>query len=512
MSFMLQRQSEKWRKTMTSFNEFYEQIGFSKYPFRDKTAEKEDASNLFIAPPDYSILKDTYDSGETAIIAGNRGTGKTIILLNIKANASSIKSVSYIGNYESISLSNNLLDFYSLILQSIISETLIYLSKHKKALKNLNKDDKVFLSFLIMKYADSITNSGLISKIEDVQLNTIKKILNKISVPLTTLLNYGTTAAANFGNELLNRNFGAYLPSVDKGKICKIIPDIHFDVEDDFRSVNISYALLEKALLLVKKILNSTPIVILDKFDEDFRLDNDADLTANFIKELVCDNKLLHNKNIQLFVSVWEIPFSNLLSNFRKSKHTVFNIRWTKAELENVLNHRLSVYSDKKIVDYKSLFTIDISDTLYEQMFTLSNMNPRDLWGIFDSFFREQYKIDSQCKKISSTAFENALVSFVKDFNFYEYYPRKKDARKNTNDVYSYIRHLLQLNNTDEFTQEELRTAASTGGSTTNYITGMVNIGLIKKTDDKRPGGAIIYKVHDPKISFAIFKQIDIEH
>jgi hypothetical protein len=496
---------------MASFHEFYKQMGFQKYPFRDRTAEKEDISDLFIAPPDYSVLKDTYDSGETAIISGNRGVGKTIILLKIKADSPKT-IVSYIGNYESVHLTDNLLDFYSLILQNTISKTLIYLSNHKNALNKLSKDDKVFLSFLIMKYADSLTNNGLASKIENVQLSAIKKFVNKISIPLTTLLNYGTTAVANFGSELLNRHFSGYLPAVNEGKICKIIPDIHFDVDDDFKSVSISYSLLGKALLLIEKILGATPIVILDKFDEDIRLENDADSTADFIKELVCDNKLLLNKNIQLFMSVWEIPFLSLSSNFRQSKHTVFNIHWNRSELEDVLNRRLSIYSDKKICDYRSLFANDVSDELIDQMFTLSNMNPRDLWEVFDSIFKEQHKIDSECKELCATALENGLVSFVKSFSFYEYYPKKKDARKNTNDVYSYIRHLLRLNNTDEFTQDELREAASTGGSTTNYITGMVNIGLVKKTDNKRPGGSVIYKVHDPKISFAILRKIDIEH
>lgn len=497
---------------MDSFKHFYEQMGFDRYPFRDRTAEKEDTSNLFIAPPNYSVLRDAFDSGETAIISGNRGTGKTIILQNIKDDSLRNTIVAYIGNYESVCLTDNLLDFYSLILQNTISETLIYLSKHKNALKKLNKDDKLFLSFLIKKYADSLTNNGLASKIEKVQLSPIKRFVNKISSPLTTLLNFGTTVAANFGSELLNSHFSRYLPPINSGEILKIIPDINFKVDNDFKSVSISYSLLEKALLLMKKILDKTPMVILDKFDEDTRLENDADSTANFIKELICDNKLLLNKNIQLFISVWEIPFLSLLPNFRQSKHTVFNIHWNRSELEGVLNRRLSIYSNNRINEYKSLLGNDVSDGLIDQMFTLSNMNPRDLWGIFDSIFKEQHKIDSQCKVLCASSFENGFVNFVKNFNLYEYYPKKKNARRTTNDVYSYISHLLQLNGTDEFTQEELRNAASTGGSTTNYITGMVNIGLVKKTDSKRPGGAVIYKVNDPKISYAILKKIDIQH
>lgn len=497
---------------VTSFNEFYKHIGFEKYPFIDRTAEKEDTTSLFISPPNYSILKDAFDSGKTAIISGNRGTGKTIILLEIQKKELSKRVISYIENYESISLTNNILDFYSLILKSIIAETLVYLSKHKSSFKKLNKEDKIFLSFLIMKYADSYTNDGLYSKIENVQLSLIKRIANRVSMPITTLLNYGTTAVVNFGNDLINQHFSRYLPPVNAGEIRKIIPDIHFNVANDFKSVSISYSLLDKSLELISRMLGKSPIVIFDKFDEDIRLENDADLTSNFIKDLVCDNNLLLNKYVQLFISVWEIPFFNLSSLFRRSKHTVFDIRWNKSELEQVLNRRLFVYSGKAICDYNTLFSDNVSDVLKEQIFVLSNMNPRGLWEIFDSIFIEQHKIDCESKLLCALAVKRGLINFVNNFEFYEYYPKKKGARKDTNDVYSYITHLLKLKDTDEFTAQELRESASTGGSTGNYITGMVNMGLVKKTNGKRAGGAVIYKVHDPKISFAISEKLDITH
>ena len=113
---------------------------------------------------------------------------------------------------------------------------------------------------------------------------------------------------------------------------------------------------------------------------------------------------------------------------------------------------------------------------------------------------------------ISRRALIDGLHNFVENFQFYEYYPRKKNAQKNTNDIYSYINYLLKLPKVNEFTNGELRDAASTGGSTTNYITGMMNIGLVKKTDKKRAGGAVIYQISDPKVSYAIFHEIDIQH
>jgi hypothetical protein len=495
-----------------SFSDFYQNVGLESYPFRDRTAEKEDITKLFIKPLDYSLLEDTLSSDQTALICGDRGSGKTIMLSDLKSKVSSDKLVCFVDKYEGVPLKDNIFSFYSLILQSITKNLLIYLASNRKVLKKASKDDKVFLSFLIMKYGDSITDDQLYSRIEGVQLNGLQKFVNKVSLPLTLLLNYGTTVMTNFGNELLTKYFGAYLPPINEGSIRKIFPDIHFTIANEFKSVKISYSLLDRSLLLIKNLMGSIPLVLIDKLDEDIRLENDADIIAIFIKELICDNNLLLNHNIQLFISVWKIPFSYLRAIFRHSKHYVYDIDWDQNQLEIVLNQRLRVYSNNNICEYHNLFTSDVSSNDIENIFLLSNSNPRDLWGIFDAIFTAQYSIDSNSKLLCKQAVNSGLHNFVKNFEFYEYYPRRKDAQKNTNDVYSYINYLLKLEDTDEFTNNELREAASTGGSTTNYITGMMNIGLVIKTDNKRAGGAIIYKIKDPKVSYAIFNDIDIIH
>ncbi|MBU3098954.1 MULTISPECIES: P-loop ATPase, Sll1717 family [Clostridium] len=495
-----------------TFTKFYQNIGFDSYPFRDRTAEKEDITKLFIKPLDYSSLEDILLSNQTAVICGNRGSGKTIILSDLKSKVPSNKLVCFIDNYEAIPLNNNLHDFYSLILQSITKNLLIHLDSNKKTLKKASRDDKIFLSFLIMKYSDSITGDQINLKIGNVQLNCLKRLVNKFTLPLTTLLNYGTTAMTNFGNELLTQKFGAYLPSISEGTVRKIFPNIHFTIANEFKSVEISYSLFDRSLQLIKSVMGSIPLVLIDKLDEDIRLENDAEAIANLIKELVCDNNLLLNSNIQLFIAVWQIPFSYLSALFRRSKHYVYDIVWNQQQLEIVLNRRLSVYSNNKISKYNNLFCPDVATDEIKNIFILSNSNPRDLWNIFNEIFKAQYSIDNNSKTLCKQAVINGLHHFVEHFEFYEYYPKKKDAQKNTNNVYSYINHLLKLDDTDEFTNEELRQAASTGGSTTNYISGMMNIGLIKKTDNKRAGGAVIYKIKDPKVTYAILNNIDINH
>ena len=115
-----------------SFTEFYKGMGFDSYPFNNRTYEKENNPELFVAPPDYSILNDTFTTECTAIVSGNRGIGKTIVLMNIMSKSEAKESSSYIDNFETVALSNNILDFYSLILQNVVGQVLVHLSKNRK--------------------------------------------------------------------------------------------------------------------------------------------------------------------------------------------------------------------------------------------------------------------------------------------------------------------------------------------------------------------------------------------
>ena len=497
-------------KTIT-FENFYQSMGLKHYPFWDRTAEKEDTKKLFVKPPNYSQLVDAVSKNHTAIVSGNRGSGKTIALADLKSSISSDRLTCSVDNFENVSLENNLLDFYSLILENLTRSVLIYLSSRKKLLKKATKDDKILLSFLIKKYGKNITDNQLYKQLADIQLSHLQRVINKLTTPITALLNYGTTAATNFGNELLTKQFGAYLPDISSSTIKNIFPDIQFAVEDQFTSVNISYSMMDAVLSMIKRVTNQVPIVFIDKLDEDIRLENDAEMVACFIKDLICDGKLLLNSNLQLLISVWKIPFLSLGTVFRASKHTVFSIEWNDAQLKLVLNNRLAVYSDNEVCDYKTLFADDVTEDDFTMLYKLSNSNPRDLWSVYDSIFNAQFALDGKSKVITHDAVVAGLRDFVSKFQFYEYYPRKKNAQQNSNDVYSYIGYLLKLKD-KEFTNQELRNMASTGGSTTNYITGMMNIGLVRKTDRKKPGGAVIYQINDPKVAYAISMGIEIEH
>ena len=492
-----------------TFEEYYKSFGLDEYPFLIFSSEQEKKEGLFIKPKNYSLLVNAFSSGITAIVVGNRGSGKTKIIEDLHKNVNDNTIVCVIENYENVSAMNNIADFYALFLESITNVLLPKLIPQKSMIKNLSKDDKILLSYLISRFGNSISEKQLAAQIENIQLSWQQKIVNKFSKPITAVLNYFATATANFGNQVLKDNFGRYLPEISADNLKTIFPDIKFESDTKFLEIKISYDFLTRVLEMIKTMGFEKPIIFLDKLDEDIRLENDSDEIRKFIMSILLDNKLLFNPNLQLVFSIWSIPFENLRSQFRKQKNYVYDIDWTFQDLESVLNKRLEVYSNKKIKSYKDLFCDDVTDIEIQKVFELCNSNPRDLWHIFKWMFDRQYTTNCN-DKISKEAIKDGLKKFVTEFDFYEYYPRRKGARKNTNDIYSYMQHLLKLTQHD-FTASELEKKASTGGSTQNYITGMCNLGVTRKTSTKR-NGSVVYEICDPKVIYAIDNELLLDN
>lgn len=156
-----------------------------------------------------------------------------------------------------------------------------------------------------------------------------------------------------------------------------------------------------------------------------------------------------------------QVSLSVQKANYAAKLYLVYDISWETNELKNILNQRLKTYSNNRVLNYRTILEKDVTESTIDELFNLANSNPKDLWGILDEIFKAQFMLNKNHLLISNTAILKGMDSFVKNFSFYEYYPRRKNARKNT----------------DEFTNDELRSCANTGGSTTNYITGMMNIG-----------------------------------
>lgn len=502
--------SENLLSGIRTMKEFYEGFGLKDYPFNVYTAENESqyANEIFVHPLNYDAIKSSYDSNRSIIIRGNRGTGKTALLNDLFTNTDTEDCIQcVIDDYSELNINPKNSEYYLLLITNLVTTLFYRLFEDTKRIKRLNKEDKIFLSYLLSEYTSVITKNELTRKIESIQLSSVARFFKKNANLFRVVLNYGVNAGLNIVNDVIRNYYGA-LPPVEETQIRDIIPKLTFETETEFNKAKASYNMLLRICAVIKKLGYNKIVVFFDKFDEDNRMENNAETISQFITPLMTDNKLLENSNIQIIISVWEVAFSRILDQFRSQKHHCPLLSWPSPKLKDALNKRLQVFSDNEINNFLKLLASDVDEATIDEIFTLCNGNPRDLWHIFDHIFQFQYGLDPSSDKLTKKAVDDGLNSFVTGFNFYEYYPKRPNAKASTMDVYSYIKHLLKLKS-ETFTKNQLNDVAKTGGSTNNYVVGMEKIGLIVNTNEKEKGG-VLYRINDPKVVYAMRNGLDI--
>lgn len=119
-------------------------------PFaRFSAEEEEDLKSIFFKPRYYDALKSNAKQGNSRILVGQRGLGKsaTIHMLfdDLKAN----KTLPLlITRYEGMPLTNNKGYFLYKIIQSLTKRISEHLYKNRKDARKLSKDQKNSLAFL----------------------------------------------------------------------------------------------------------------------------------------------------------------------------------------------------------------------------------------------------------------------------------------------------------------------------------------------------------------------------
>ncbi|MYN42770.1 hypothetical protein GTP55_25840 [Duganella sp. FT109W] len=491
---------------MIEFEDFSKNIGLNNYPFSVFTAEeeKEFLNKAFIRPIAYSTSSSAAKEGKNVFIYGERGTGKTALLYRLTTECAA--SIVPISDYSALPLIPNKSDIHGFYLDNLSGLILRTIAASISLRTKINKQDKLLLSYLLKKHTTSISRNSILNEMQVIQHSWMKRAGVSIWNSLLGLLNNVAGAAVDAASDAISKSMG--LPSIGAaGDKKEYFKQIHLSVDDTFDESTANSIILGKALDLCGKIGISRTTFILDRIDEDSRWKNDSDLIADFLRPFLTENELFYNQKLQFIFSIWSIPYQKVKSDFRSNKFCVEPIEWTADALMLVLNKRLAEHSNSGINNYAEIF--EDPDYFKKDVVPLANANPRDLWQLMHKIFREQYRINAQATKISVEAMDFGIKEFVKGFSYYEYYPKKNNAKSNTMDVYSYIAHLLKLSKC-QFTTTTLDEAARTGGSTSNYIVGMEAMGLVRRCEEKGPKGSNLYEIRDPKVKYAVLNNIDI--
>lgn len=491
-----------------NFETYYKSLYLDNYPFSMYTAENEidKSEDIYNQPDNYSLILEAIKNG-SVIIPGERGTGKTA--LNLEFNRTLKNENTLIVNIDEFSTLKEQYtadDLYTFLTENIAAAFFTQMSPKPNAFWSYSQEERIDLSMYLHKYVRASSKALLTEKIKELQNGLLKKIGLKVYNGTRVLLNYGLKAATKVISDALTSHFSS-LPEFDVSDT-EYFRKLESEVDESFIVEGKSFFYLNKLTKLILKSNIKNIVVIIDKIDEDPRFENDADNISVFLNGNASNNKVMLNPYFKIILFTWSTPFNFIQSTVRTSKLITQPLEWNQRSLEAVANKRLYVFSNKQINHISEIFESDCDKSI-ELLLEMSNENPRDLWHLLDKSLKAQYNLDTN-RKISNEAIMQGVKEFVVSFNYYEYYPRKANARSNTMDVYSYIKHLLKLD-MSEFTKDKLSTMAGTGSSTNNYVTAMENMGLIKNTNLKSSGGGVIYVIRDPKVRYALENNIDIE-
>jgi len=494
-----------------SFKIYYQKLGLDEFPFNTFTTEDEIhvAKKIFVSQGEYDPILDGFKDGRNIILLGERGSGKTAILEDFKRYLKSKKLlITTINDFSSLSKTPSNEEVYKLLISEFTITLLENIGNNPLKLWKLNKEERITLSYLLKTLIPPVTLNTLKDKISALQVpfwsNWIKKGYNLIRGPL----NFGGTVAQNLTYQYLLKHYSFLPPLESDNQIQEYFPELKLNVTYEFFDQDISLRLLKRLGNISEKIGYSKPTIFLDRLDEDSRLQNDAELISAFITPMLINTNLLSISEFQLIFFVWSTPFRYISELVRTQKYYCPNLEWRREDLEKLLNSRLFNYSKGSISSFNKLFDETVAEVDKEKLFTISNSNPRDLIHIFKILFEEGYRKEPNKHKFSKNILDQSLKRFVLDFNYYEYYPRKSNARANSMDVYSYAAHLLKLDS-PEFSKNKLNEMAGIGSSIHNYVVGMERIGLIKNIGQDK--GYVSYKIKDPKIVYCLENNLELK-
>lgn len=495
---------------MVDFDKFTRGMGLDKYPFSVFTAEEEKdfLRAAFVKPLAYSPAIQAAKDGKNIFLYGERGTGKTALLFELMTECSKTAYVAQASDFSGIPRNPSQSDVYSLYVSTLATHLFKKLLPKLSALwgkPKLTREDKVLLSYLLSNHTTTLSRAALQKDILRIQHSRMKRWTVGTFNFFRGMANQAAGATVDAVSDLFRQSFG--LPTPEPSDVKDYFQRIDLRVDADFDEAKANLLLLQNTVELCKKVGLGRLTIVLDRIDEDSRMSNDSDLIADFLRPFLTENEIFYSSDLQFVFSIWSIPFQKVKSVFRINKFCVEQVEWRDGELLGVLDTRLQHHSAGKVASHTQI--IEDVDFFKKKVLPLANGNPRDLWQLMNRIIREQYQRDALATKISVVAMEAGMHSFVQGFTYFEYYPRKSDARANTMDVYAYIAHLCKLD-TLQFTSNSLSVVAKTGSSTPNYLVGMESIGLIRKCEAKGANGAVLYEIKDPKVRFAVENRIEI--
>lgn len=492
--------------------DLYNNLGFSSNPFSRFSAEeeKEYLTSIYIKPRYYNTLRDDLSKGTSRFIFGQRGSGKSALIIELEKELFLKNSFPIIiDNYDNVPLKQNDGHLVLLVIQNLSQKFIIYLAKNPFLLNNLERVDKEKLSLIIKDFYKTTSRrefENVFNKVTRYKSrNFIKNIYNYLlNKPLNLLL----SAGMEIGSDLVRKTLG--LPTVNSDNFYKAyLPELKLEnIPQEAKIENFlkSYKLLKDILLDLVEIVRKTGfisvVIFFDKIDEFKKLEGKIENIVDFTEEILKDTNLLYFDNLSIVFSIWtEIKYELNARGVRFDKFKPVDITWTDTDIKEILNNRLNHFAKKKPYSVNNLI---INSDQINSLISLAYNSPRDLIRILSTIYDEQENIDNQVKTFSSEIVEKGIIKFCTSYDFYSIFPSKRGTKE---DIISIINRILKVNKIIFKGTDLAAVFKFKSQSANSYVKIMKAYGLIKDIDETVVGPRE-FEVIDPKIRLMITKKI----
>lgn len=331
----------------------------SDNPFaRFSAEEEEDLRSIFLKPRYYDALKSNARQGNSRILVGQRGLGKsaTIHMLfeDLKANGT---LPLLITRYEEIPLSDNKGYFLYKIVQSLTKSLAEHLYKNRKDAKLLSKEQRGRLSYLVEMFYDDEIAEDYLKQAQIIKTkkrnNWFRRLFNKN----LNLINGVVNGAIKITSSVVRQSMGlpenndtatntAIFGEIPINEINSLSMKEVVDKGND-KIISILRLLVDIALSLKYESI----VVLFDKIDEFAAINADVNKVAEFTLQILTDTDLLYTNKLSIVFSLWsEVKRTLNGRGVRFDKFQDIDISWRDEELEHIIDKRLLFYSINTIV------------------------------------------------------------------------------------------------------------------------------------------------------------------
>mgnify|MGYP000920407025 CR=1 FL=1 len=396
---------------MLSLRQLLDLWGFEAHPFEAYTAENEPRlSEYFVAPPYFDDMVGSASAMTPAVVFGSRGIGKSAIRIHIENICSSDEVEAVVGGkalaityddftrvvekgLEKVSLEGHL----DAIITKAVTAALFIIAyevntQGKVAVYSINDRfpilDLELLIRLVRRYFSSLEElqqerafRGTYSFFEKEtrslsdRVNWFHNLWNTIRVHLIDVANIVQSFRGKDGIKPV-------------------------DITSSTKSERVTTEQLMNDLYSISSIAEQLGYdgwyILIDKVDEDEHTNSDAESAASLIAPLIKNLRVLEIPKIGFKFFLWDQLRPILVEqNVRLDKIRNWPMGWTRDELKEIINRRLSVYSNNNVRDLYVISESELTD-FYDLVIDHAMFSPREIIHVLDAIFREHARHSTQ--------------------------------------------------------------------------------------------------------------------